>query len=156
MADQQLIVASDFASAMEEAVKLFERGYNLFEVCQKLGLVREDFAAWVKDDTKRLERITEARRQGADCLVSTYKDLLMKEYKSCDDPRDRISILKEIGNHIRWEAQAVHSGTYSPKQTVEHKGKLTTEQVVLTEAQVMEMAKEVLAKPGDSFAYVKH
>jgi len=139
---------------IEEAIKLFERGYNLYEVCQKLSLLREDFAAWVKQDPARIERVTEARRQGADCLVSTYKDMLMKEYKTCDDQRDRISLLREMGNHIRWEASAVHTGTYAQKNTLDIKGKVEHEFAPLSDAQIQEMAREVLAKPGDSL--VKH
>lgn len=152
MAGQQEYIPNDASFDLDAAVLLFEVGMNVYDVCQRLNYNREAFVGWVKADEKRMERVTESRRQGADSLVSDYKTKLMQEFNVCEDQRDRISILKEIGTHIRWEAAAVHSGTYAPRTVTELAGKLKlTHDITLTPEQIREMAKEVLATPGDAF-----
>jgi hypothetical protein len=146
----EVILHGDFD--LDKAIGMFEKGANLYDVCKALDYNREGFAAWVKADPTKLQRVTEARREGADCLVTTYKDMLLKELKVAEDPRDRISLIREIGTHIRWEAQAVHSGTYAPRSITEHTGKLALRnEIQLSDEQIREMAAEVLATAGDSF-----
>lgn len=147
---QELIPASEFN--IEEAIRLLSRGFNVYEVCLKLQYDRERFVRYIKADDKLIERVTEARRQGADALVATYKDQLMREIKLADDPKDRISLLKELGTHIRWEATAVHQGTYANKIVQEHIGELNHKHnVKLTPEQIKAMAEEVLATGGSDF-----
>lgn len=147
----QLVLHSGFD--MEEVFRLMAKGYNVYEVCQKLQYDRHFLIQYVKTDPLLMERATEARRQGADALVSTYKDLLMGEIRIADDQRDRISLIRELGTHIRWEATAVHQGTYATKVIQEHIGELKHKHnVTLTPEQIRAMAEEVLATGGEDFS----
>ena len=138
---------------ISEVFRLLERGYNIYEVCQKLNYNRHELIAIIKSSPELLERATEARRQGADALVATYKDTLMKELAVASDSKDRIALIKELGTHIRWEAQSVHAGTYATKLIQEHVGELKHKHnVKLTPEQLKAMAEEVLALGGTDFS----
>lgn len=147
---QELILATDFD--MDEVMRLLSRGFNIYEICVKFSYSRHALVEAIKADPKLIDRATEARRQGADALVATYKDMLMQEIKMADDSKDRISLIKELGTHIRWEATAVHQGTYANKLIQEHVGELKHKHnVVLTPAQMRAMAEEVLSTGGTDF-----
>jgi len=138
----------------EKALHLLRNGYNVYEVAVKLTVDREVLVEYFKSDPELMEKATQARREGADALVATYKDLVMREIRLANDNRDRISLIKELGAHIRWEAQSVHSGTYATKVINEHAGTLEHKyNVRLTPEQMNAMAEEVLAsEQGHDFA----
>lgn len=149
MEKNEVISAKNFD--IPEVLRLLERGYNVYEVCQKLGYDRASLVAFIKSDETLFAAATDARRQGADALVATYKDMLMREIQMATgadtDPRVRVSLIKELGAHIRWEAQSVHSGTYATKVINEHAGGIEHKtSVKLSPEQVQAMAEEVLAQ----------
>ena len=60
----------------EKALHLLRNGYNVYEVAVKLTVDREVLVEYFKSDPDLMEKATQARREGADALVATYKDLV--------------------------------------------------------------------------------